>query len=67
MLAEIEIKISDDKTVFVDSLWLRDHCRCDNCYDNSTFQRKINILELLDDTSAKSFNVKNNKLSIICK
>lgn len=67
MLAEIEIKIDDDKTIFVDLMWLRDHCRCNECYNVATFQRKTNILELPDDISIKSSEFEDGKLTVICK
>lgn len=69
MLAEheIEIKIDADKTISIDLMWLRDHCRCNECYDAATFQRKISILELPDDLSVKSSSTKDGKVSVICK
>ena len=69
MLAEyeIEIKIDADKTISIDLMWLRDHCRCTECYDVVTFQRKTSILELPDDLIVKSSSTNDGKFRVICK
>lgn len=67
MQTEIEIIIDDDKKLKLDLLWLRDHCRCKKCYDHSTFQRKISILDIPDDIGAKSYDLKDGALEIDCK
>lgn len=66
MLAEIEIKIDVDKTISIDLMWLRDHCRCKECYDVATFQRKTSVLELPDDISVKSYAVEEGILRVTC-
>lgn len=67
MQSEIEILIDDDKGLRLDLLWLRDHCRCNKCYDFSTFQRKINILDIPDDICTKSYDIKDETLEIVCE
>lgn len=42
----------------IDHLWLRDHCRCELCYNHSTFQRRISILEIPNDISPVKFEVR---------
>ena len=66
-LKEIEIQIGSDKSLKLDVFWLRDHCRCASCYDYSTFQRKINILDIPDDIKVKEFKLKDEKLEVVCK
>lgn len=67
MQAEIEILIEDDKSLKLDLLWLRDHCRCEKCYDHSTFQRKLSILDIPEDIRTENYNIKDETLEIICK
>jgi trimethyllysine dioxygenase len=67
MNLEIIVKIDDEKSLTLDLFWLRDHCRCESCYDHSNHQRKINILEIPDDISTESYEVTNQKLQVICE
>lgn len=47
--------------------WLRDHCRCEKCYDKSTSQRKFNFMDISLDIRPKCHVVKEGNLSIVCK
>jgi hypothetical protein len=38
----------------LDLVWLRDHCRCQSCYDFVNSNRRVNVLDTLDDISTKS-------------
>jgi trimethyllysine dioxygenase len=67
MFSEIEVELPNGETIQVDQFWLRDHCRCDSCYDHSTYQRKISILDIPDEISAQNFVVQGEKLEVICK
>lgn len=67
MKLEIEISLEDDKVLKLDLFWLRDHCRCDSCYNHSTHQRKLNILDISDDIAAKTYEVKGEKLRVVCE
>lgn len=67
MQAEIEITTDGDKSLKLDLLWLRDHCRCEKCYDHETFQRKVNILDIPDDVSTKAYDVHDQTLNITCE
>lgn len=67
MQAEIEIIFDDDKRLKLDLFWLRDHCRCENCYDHSTFQRRVSVLDIPEDIKSKSYDFKNGVLKITCK
>lgn len=53
---EIEVRLKD-KPYKIDNFWLRDHCRCDFCYDHKTFQRKIDILTISDEVMPREFQV----------
>lgn len=67
MHLEIEIVLEDDRTLRLDLFWLRDHCRCETCYDYSTHQRKLSILDIPDDINANSYLLEGESLIIICK
>lgn len=49
--------------------WLRDHCRCDGCYNQLTFQRKLNVTDISFDVKPRDcvFNVEKDALKVICK
>lgn len=43
----IQIKHSrSGKTLKINTFWLRDHCRCSDCYNTETKQRKYNLLDI---------------------
>lgn len=63
---EIEVTVNE-KILKFDKFWLRDHCRCEVCFDHTTQQRKTNILDISDDISTKSERLIDEKLHIICK
>lgn len=67
MSLEIEVALEGDQILKVDLFWLRDHCRCEKCYDHTNYQRKINILDISDDITAKSYKVEHHKLIVICE
>lgn len=53
----------------IDQFWLRDHCRCNKCYNESTKQRRYNLLDIPKDVKAKElvyFN-KAKLLKVTCK
>lgn len=48
------------------SLWLRDHCRCINCY-GETFQRKFNLAEIPMDVKPTELKTENNFILVTCE
>ncbi|KAK7864015.1 hypothetical protein R5R35_000120 [Gryllus longicercus] len=46
-------------------IWLRDHCRCPECYNYSTNQKRCSILDIAQNASVKECTVENNILKII--
>jgi trimethyllysine dioxygenase len=66
MQAEIEVDFGSYQLKF-DLFWLRDHCRCEMCYDHSTFQRKISVLDIPDEVAVKSYEFKDAQLNVICE
>jgi hypothetical protein len=62
----LEIK-DQDVPLKLDLLWLRDSCRCELCYDQTTFQRKVSILNISDDIAIKNRLFENDVLKIVCK
>ena len=67
MTLEITVELEDGSTLNVDLLWLRDHCRCQSCYDESNHQRKVNILDIPDEVSTKQYDLEGETLNVICK
>lgn len=51
----------------VNFYWLRDHCRCETCYDKGTSQRKFNFMDISLDICPKSHVLKDGQLSVVCK
>lgn len=47
--------------------WLRDHCRCDACYNHETFQRKSDIGGIDIDIKPNNWNLAEDKLQVTCK
>lgn len=49
------IEISWDQQTFkLNLFWLRDHCRCDSCYDHENHQRKLSLNDIPDDISIEN-------------
>jgi len=44
--------------------WLRDHCRCSECYSSSTHQRNTDILQLRTRTEVKRHDLKGETVNI---
>lgn len=64
------IEIKDEKfstSIRLNHFWLRDHCRCEKCYDKETSQRKFNLLDIPLDIRCESYEVKNGILHLKCK
>lgn len=55
------------KELKIDKFWLRDHCRCDSCFDNSTHQRRKSVLDIPDDIDINSSQLIDSKLIVKCK
>lgn len=50
------------------SIWLRDHCRCKECYNHSTKQRLLDLTKLPENLKVKSFSEKpNGYIFVQCK
>lgn len=67
MAEEIVIEIDGYKKLMVDPLWLRDHCRCDACYNYTTFQRKLKITDIPETIAVKSYQLKDGDVNVTCK
>lgn len=48
------------------SFWLRDHCRCVDCY-GETSQRKTNINDIPLNVEPKKLKIENDTVHINCK
>ncbi|XP_037928007.1 trimethyllysine dioxygenase, mitochondrial [Teleopsis dalmanni] len=58
-MLEIENKRSG-KVLKVDPFWLRDHCRCNNCINVETKQRKYNLLDIPEDVEPLFIKFQND-------
>ena len=47
--------------------WLRDHCRCDECYAHDTYQRRLNLLDIPIDIKPTETHIQETELRIKCK
>ncbi|PSN42314.1 hypothetical protein C0J52_18217 [Blattella germanica] len=45
-------------------VWLRDHCRCYKCYNHTTNQRSLDLLDIPPDIQPESSSIKDNELEI---
>uniref|UniRef100_A0A182NMB1 Trimethyllysine dioxygenase, mitochondrial n=1 Tax=Anopheles dirus TaxID=7168 RepID=A0A182NMB1_9DIPT len=57
--------VSTDETVPVSYVWLRDHCRCDRCFNAVTFQRSTSILDLPLDIQPATCNIREERIDIV--
>lgn len=67
MFQELILSLEDNTILTLDLFWLRDHCRCQTCYDSSNHQRKIHILDIPDDIKIKKHELTGEKLNVTCK
>lgn len=51
----------------LDSFWLRDHCRCSKCYNESTYQRRVSIRQIPLNVRATSAKVTGDQLTVECE
>lgn len=64
----VEIVHPESKeTLKYHNIWLRDHCRCELCYDHDTFQRKFNILDVSHEILWTRNKIEDQQLKIECK
>lgn len=50
------------------NFWLRDHCRCNECYATDTLQRKFNIFDIPLDVKPKEvISKENGHINIKCE
>lgn len=66
-MASIELRIDEKVKLSLDLLWLRDHCRCDLCYDHVHSNRKVNVLDIPDNVGFESHKVENGHLLVVCE
>lgn len=59
------LEVNDDKENHkFHYFWLRDHCRCDKCYNRVTEQVNLNVLDLPSDIQPKECHQVNKELII---
>lgn len=47
--------------------WLRDHCRCEQCYNHLTFQRKISVTDISVNIKSRDCLIEEDVLKITCE
>lgn len=57
-----------NEVVQINQFWLRDHCRCNKCYNEATKQRRFNLLDIPKDITAEEIVYLNDGklLKITC-
>ncbi|XP_046415648.1 trimethyllysine dioxygenase, mitochondrial isoform X1 [Neodiprion fabricii] len=60
---QLEIPNAEPITIF--HQWLRDHCRCAECYNDTTNQRKLSILDFPPDIFPREYNLSDGVLDVI--
>ncbi|XP_055389725.1 trimethyllysine dioxygenase, mitochondrial [Condylostylus longicornis] len=53
-----------EEEIDINLFWLRDHCKCNLCYNHEMYQRKTNILDIPLDISVLQTGIKDEKLII---
>ncbi|XP_049297013.1 uncharacterized protein LOC125770944 [Anopheles funestus] len=57
--------VNTDESISVSYVWLRDHCRCKDCYNVTTCQRSNSILDLQLNIQLASCEICDQKINII--
>ncbi|XP_017035670.1 trimethyllysine dioxygenase, mitochondrial [Drosophila kikkawai] len=52
------------KSLQINEFWLRDHCRCGDCLNLDTNQRRYDLLDLPDDITSLSTKYEGNQLLV---
>ncbi|XP_012260020.2 trimethyllysine dioxygenase, mitochondrial isoform X2 [Athalia rosae] len=58
------IKFPNVKSIPVLYQWLRDHCRCDECYNATTNQRNITILDFPENIAPSKYDCSEGVLQV---
>ncbi|XP_063823872.1 trimethyllysine dioxygenase, mitochondrial [Ostrinia nubilalis] len=59
----VEITFGNGSIIKFEDCWLRDNCRCGECYNAETFQRSKHIVDI-PDSNIKSFCLDDSKLRV---
>ncbi|XP_039289113.1 trimethyllysine dioxygenase, mitochondrial isoform X2 [Nilaparvata lugens] len=54
----------NNSTVKLNYFWLRENCRCEKCFNNTTNQRHLTIIDLPDEVKPESCSFNNGNLRI---
>ncbi|RZF40007.1 hypothetical protein LSTR_LSTR002410 [Laodelphax striatellus] len=52
-------------TLKLNYFWLRENCRCEKCFNNTTNQRHLTIIDLPDDVKPDSCSFNDGKIKIL--
>ncbi|XP_065336423.1 trimethyllysine dioxygenase, mitochondrial isoform X1 [Cloeon dipterum] len=56
----LKLTSASGQLVHADLMWLRDHCRCSECYNHATSQRSLPFLSIQQDISPKTWQIAEN-------
>ncbi|XP_055915916.1 trimethyllysine dioxygenase, mitochondrial [Eupeodes corollae] len=66
-MIEVKCLKSIEPALQLNEFWLRDHCRCEKCYNTDTKQRKFSLLDLPDDVSAEIVITREDEQNLFVK
>ncbi|XP_033122591.1 trimethyllysine dioxygenase, mitochondrial-like [Anneissia japonica] len=62
------ISVEGDDALKIPYVWLRDHCRCSECYSHDTNQRNFDAFKTdIQDESPTDIQIDNQSINITCK
>lgn len=67
-LAARYLKVSlNERQIEIPYIWLRDHCRCEKCYNHATFQKNVESFSLLGDLVIQDVQIQDDDLTLKCE
>lgn len=61
----VRIEIPNSEPIRILYQWLRDHCRCMKCYNETTHQRKLSVLDFPENIIPEKHDLSNGVLNLI--
>lgn len=61
----LSVTVNSNVELKFNNIWLRDHCRCPQCYFEATNQRDVNTHTIPLDIQPKDIELKNNLIKIL--
>lgn len=65
---DVQLKSNPSQKLKLSIIWLRDHCRCQNCFNHTTKQRILDLTQLPKDLRISEIHEKaDDQLLVLCK